>query len=81
MKDFQILDLQEFLSIADTIDHKFKFFEVFNDGTIRAEIWMRICLFSWEGEAGEDRIKALKEHGFIQAKLKETKRILIEELM
>jgi hypothetical protein len=80
MKDFQILDLHEFLSIADTIDHKFKFFEVFDD-TIRAEIWMRICLFSWEGETGEDRIKALKEHGFIQARLKETKKLLLEELM
>jgi len=73
MKDFQILDLEEFLSIADSIDHKFKFFEVFDD-EIRAEIWMRVCLFSWEGEKGEDRIKALKEHGFIEARLKEDKR-------
>jgi len=73
VKDFQILELKEFLSIADTIEHKFKFFEVF-DNEIRAEIWMRVCLFSWEGEKGEDRIKALKEHGFIEARLKETKR-------
>jgi hypothetical protein len=79
MKDFQILDLEDFLSIADTIDHRYKFFEIF-DNEIRAEIWMRICLFSWEGEKGEDRIKVLKEHGFIEARLKETKKFL-EDLL
>lgn len=79
MRDFQILELEDFLHLADTIEHNFKFFEVFDD-SIRAEIWMRICLFSWEGDKGEDRIKRLKEHGFIEAKLKETKRFL-EELL
>jgi hypothetical protein len=79
VKDFQILDLEEFLQIADTIEHRYKFFE-FIDNNIRAEIWMRICLFSWEGEKGEDRVKALREHGFIEARLKETKKFL-EDLL
>jgi len=79
VKDFQILDLEEFLQIADTIEHRYKFFE-FIDNNIRAEIWMRICLFSWEGEKGEDRVKSLREHGFIEARLKETKKFL-EDLL
>ena len=79
MRDFQIVDLEDFLHIADSISHNFKFFEIFDD-TLRAEIWMRICLFSWEGENGEDRIKKLKEHGFSQARLKETKKFL-EDLL
>jgi len=80
MKDFEIVDLEDFLKIADSITHPYKFFEVFEDGSLRAEIWMRICLFSWNGEDGEDRIKKLKEHGFIQAKLRETKKF-IEDLL
>lgn len=79
MKDFQIVDLEDFLRIADSIEHNFKFFEVF-DSTIRAEIWMRICLFSWEGENGGDRIKKLSEHNFVQARLRETKKFL-EDLL
>lgn len=82
MKDFCIVELDKFLVVADNIEHPFKFFEIrLGDETIRAEIWMRTALISWEGESGTDRIKQLKEHGFSEARLKETKKVMLEDLM
>jgi len=76
MKDFCIKSWEQFLKVADTIDTPFKFYE--KDGNeLRAEIWLRTALVSWEGEATRDKEDALVSHGFSEAELRETKRPLI----
>jgi len=80
MKDWRILDLKDFLEIADTIDTPFKFLEI-EDDTIHAVIWLRTALISYVGDKEKLSIEKLKEHGFKVAKELETKRIVLEDLL
>jgi len=81
MKDFCIKSLDQFLRIADSIDTPFKFYES-KDSMIRAEVWLRTALLSWEGEKLKEREEELRAHGFSEAELRETKKtIIFEELV
>jgi len=84
MKEFCIKDLNRFLEISKTIDTPFKFFEIQylkdNKEMIRAEIWLRTAIISWEG-LGDATIKQrLIDNDFTEAELRETKKIIITEL-
>jgi len=75
MKDFCIKSFEQFLRLADSIDTPFKFYE--KSDKIRAEIWLRTALISWEGELTREKEDTLISHGFSEAELRETKRPLI----
>jgi hypothetical protein len=88
MKEWVIKDLENFLAVSDSIEENpFKFYEIIQPEKqgekekIRAEVWLRTALISWEGEFGNDRIQKLKEHGFSEAYMRETKKIFLTELL
>ncbi|MEM2446303.1 MAG: hypothetical protein QW734_06565 [Candidatus Bathyarchaeia archaeon] len=80
MKDWRIIDLKDFLEIANNIESPFKFYEIVED-RIKASIWLRTAIISWEGEKGEERIEILKSNGFKEAKELETRKLFLEELL
>jgi len=84
MKEFCVKELDRFIEIANAIDSPFKFFEVSlekDKEIIRAEIWLRTAIVSWEGIGDEVTKKKLKDNGFSEAYLKETKRLWLSELL
>jgi hypothetical protein len=82
MRDWRIKDLKDFLEVSNAIDSPFKFFEVFEDeDKIRATVWMRTALISYEGKKEQLNIEELKKAGFKEAKELETKRLIIEDLL
>jgi len=80
MKKFIIKELNAFLEIADQIETPLKFFMPQGD-TMEAIVHMRTFLLAWEGEQGEERIELLKEHGFKEAQVVETKKFSLEDLL
>jgi hypothetical protein len=80
MKDFEFLDLDEFLDVADGINTPFKFFEVEQLGdktSINAKVWLRSAFISYYFESSKneeiEKVKTrLAEHGFNRVKIKET---------
>jgi hypothetical protein len=81
MKDWRIEDLNDFLKVVDNIDTPFKFYEEKDEKMVKASVWLRTALISWEGESGTDRIDELKEHDFKKATELETRKIMLEDLM
>jgi hypothetical protein len=84
MKDFVVKELDRFIEISDSVDSPFKFFEVVetkDKELIRAELWLRTAMISWEGIGDEAVKKKLKDHGFSEAILKETKKLWLAELI
>jgi len=79
MKEFLIKDLSNFLTIANSIDSVFKFFES-NEKQTRAEIWLRTALITWEGQTTEEVKSKLKENGFSEAELRETRKVWLTDL-
>lgn len=79
MKEIKVKELSDFLEIADQIESPFKFFSV--NSEIAAFVHMRTFLISYYGEAGKERVELLKQHGFKEAEVTETKKISIEEII
>ena len=80
MKDFRIIDLKDFLSVTDSIDTPFKFLEL-QDDMLKATVWMRTALITYEGKKDKIGEDMLKEHGFKPAIELETRKIILEEMM
>jgi hypothetical protein len=80
MRDWRIKDLKDFLEVANAIDTPFKFFETFEE-SIRATVWMRTALISYEGKKEQLNIEELKKAGFKEARELETRRLIIEDLI
>ena len=79
MKEISIKDLEDFLKISNDLENPFKFFEI-ND-EIYAFVHMRTFLLSYSGENGKDRIAKLKEAGFIEATISETRKVELAEMV
>lgn len=79
MKKFVVKELNSFLEIADQIETPLKFY--FINEKLEAIVHMRTFLLAWEGEKGKERIKMLEDHGFVEAREEETKRITLEDLV
>jgi len=80
VKDYRIIDLKDFLEIADTIETPFKFYE-FMDGNIKGTIWMRTSVITYEGKSEKISEELLQEHNFKQIKELDTRRIMLEDLI
>jgi hypothetical protein len=79
MKDFRVKELDKFIEIANNIETPFKFYEI--EGRIlTATINMRTFLISYEGIADESTISKLKENGFAEVSIRETKKFVLEGL-
>jgi len=80
LKDFEFLDLDEFLDVADGINTPFKFFEVEQVGdktSIDAKVWLRSAFISYHFESSKseeiEKVRSrLLEHGFNRVRIKET---------
>jgi hypothetical protein len=80
LKDFEFLDLDEFLDVADGINTPFKFFEVEQLGdktSIDAKVWLRSAFISYHFESSKseevEKVRSrLLEHGFNRVRIKET---------
>jgi len=76
MKDWRVENLDEFLSFADNIDSEAKFFFISKD-KVEARITHRYYIYSYVGlhDPKDTDIleKKFRLHGFIKARLLETK--------
>lgn len=80
MRFYQIIDLKDFLEVADNIETPFKFFEISGE-MIKATIWLRTALITYEGKYESLLEEDLRKHGFKKAKEGETRRIILEDLL
>jgi len=82
MKDIVVKDFNRFLDMASQIETPFKFYaEGPAPEDMRAWIWMRTFLLSFEGETSDKARIKLFEHGFMEAEERETKKGFLEDLM
>ena len=84
MKEFLIKNLDNFISVANTIESSFKFYQVTiekDKEILRAEIWLRTAIISWEGLGDEKIRKKLEDNGFSEAELRETRKLWLAELL
>jgi hypothetical protein len=84
MKEFLIKNLDNFISVANTIESSFKFYQVTiekDKEILRAEIWLRTAIISWEGLGDEKVKKRLEDNGFSEAELRETRKLWLAELL
>jgi len=80
MKDFEFLDLDEFLDVSDSVNTPFKFYEIEQLGEkigITAKVWLRSAFISFYYESSKpeeiEKVKArLSDHGFNRVRIKET---------
>lgn len=80
MKEFEFLDLEDFLEVADGLQTPFKFYEterISNIICVSAKVWLRTAYISFHFESSnKEEIDVLEErllnHGFNRVKIKET---------
>ena len=80
MKDYRIVDLKDFLEIADSIESVFKFYEMLEDD-VKATVWLRVAVITYEGKKDKISVELLKDHNFKEIKELETRQILLTDLV
>jgi hypothetical protein len=80
MRDYRFVNLEEFLTVADSFGTALKVFEV-EDNLIHSEVYLRTAVVTNYSPKTEENLKKLKEHGFCEVKILETKRIILEDLL
>jgi hypothetical protein len=80
MKEFEFLDFEDFLEVADGLNTPFKFYEtekLGNKTSIDAKVWLRTAYISYHFESTkQEEIDVIEErlvnHGFNRVHIKET---------
>lgn len=79
MKDFEFINVEDFLEVADGLTTPFKFIETETFGNkvvLDAKVWLRSAFISFHHEGNKEETDKIMEillnHGFNRVKIKET---------
>lgn len=72
MRNYVLKDVDHFLAIADIKETPMKFYQL--DGNdVRAECNLKVAMVSFEGKKTEELMQRLREAGFAEVEIKETR--------
>lgn len=80
MKDYRFVNLDEFLQVSDSFGTTVKVFEI-EGFEVHSEVYLRTALVSHVCRKTEENLKKLREHGFFEVKILETKKLIIGDLV